>query len=331
MSAAWPWAAAIPFVALLVWLWRSRKIAAPRGVVAPAFSVIHGLPRSPRLALRLPVLAVLITLFIFTLTLAALRPQLLDTPPDKRDARNLVLALDISKSMTIQDFRGIHGERRARIDGVKSVIAQFVSARAGDRLSVVVFGSRAYVQVPLTFDHTLVRGMVEGLQVGTAGDGTAIGDGLGVSLKRLEGIPQEARAVILITDGVNNSGSLEPLQAARVAAQLGVKVYAIGIGSNGVVPAAVPDLLLGAWPQRGEFDEQTLKEIASLTGGSYFNASDLSGLSQVYATIDKLERSASEEPQPTVTEEQFVKFVPWALTLYTLLIALSRSVFRRVP
>ena len=330
MAFASPGALLVPLLLLSIHWLRRRPVtsAAPTGSLARFERVRPSL----RVRLRGPILGLLSAIFIVTLAAAAARPQRLTIITDEIEARNLVLALDLSRSMGADDFESGFGRGQVnRLEAVKLVVGEFLRARAGDRIGVVVFGSEAFVQAPLTRDHGVLEQLVRQLQLGLAGDGTAIGDGLGLALKRVEEVPAPAKAVVLLTDGVSNSGQVHPLAAAKVAADLGVRVYTIGIGSTAPVVIEGPGGPLARPPPRVEFDEATLEEIARRTGGKYLNARDLEGLREVYREIDRLERTSAAEPERQVVEELFPVWLAVAAISYLLWTILSRSLLRRVP
>ena len=318
----------LPFVLLFILITRKAlRPAAP----CPSGTLLRGLPRSIRQRLRPPVLGALGVIAIVCLSIAAARPQKVQILANQQDSRNIMLAIDVSPSMGAQDFAALFGSV-SRLRAVKEVVAQFIEGRRGDRLGLVVFGGGAFLQSPLTLDHTLVRQLVERLQVGMAGEGTAIGDGLGVALKRAETLPAKSASIILLTDGVSNAGSVNPLKAAKVAADLGIKIHAIGIGSKRAVTVMQPGNILSNLMQRQvEFDEDTLKEIARLTGGTYFNAEDVEGLKDVYAEIDRLERTQEEEESNLIAEELFIPFAALGLLAYVFYLLLAQSIFMRIP
>lgn len=278
---------------------------------------------SLRLLLRVPILVTLLALTIVCLTVAAARPQHLVVHEEQTDARNIMLAVDVSPSMQTSDMHaGIL--RISRMEAVKRVVAHFVRARPRDRVGLVVFAGRAYLQAPLTRDLTLVSQMVDALQVGVAGDGTAIGDGLGVALKGLREAPEGSRAIILVTDGANNSGQVNPQRAAKVAADLGIKIYTVGIGAAEALARVMPGVQL-------EYDEQTLREIAELTGGIYQSATDFAGLERVYQEISLLEESDATEPARREVRELYSGWVLAALLTFCLYLLLERTVFIKIP
>jgi Ca-activated chloride channel family protein len=219
------------------------------------------------------------------------------------------------------------------MEGVKTVVAEYVRSRRQDRIGLVVFGNTAYLQSPLTNDLSLVEKLVQQLQPRMAGDGTAIGDGLGLALKRLRGMEGSSKAIILMTDGVNTAGQVAPLKAAQIARELGIQIHTIGIGTGSTPIGGDPfGGVLGAPGQvMVDFDESTLKEIARLTNGVYFNAKSLESFKEIYHQIDRLSQTEQQQPvQPIIHE----LFAPWAtLGLITLLLSLGlqASLFRRIP
>lgn len=320
---AYPVVLLAPLLALLVYgLQRPTRAAA---VPFPSSDVLSALPRSWRVRLARPVLTTVAVVTVGALTLAAARPQRITVWEAPTEARSLVLALDISRSMATADFGGVFGHRHvSRLDAVKAVVRRFVGERSDERLGLVVFGNAAYVQAPLTRDYGVIAELVDRLQVGMAGDGTALGDGLGLAVKRVADLPAQSRAVVLVTDGVSNSGQVNPMKAAEVAAELGVKVYTIGIGG-----VATNDTL--ARPVTPEYDEATLREVARITSGTYLNAATVDGLEAVYAEIARLERAAATDPEVQVVEELFAPFLVAALIGYVAYVVLARTAFRRLP
>ncbi len=226
---------------------------------------------SLRLRLRTPVLLALELVAITTLTVAAARPQRVTIIEQPNLARNIMLVIDASNSMSGEDFPTKFGTT-SRMEGVKTVVAEYVRSRRGDRVGLVVFGNTSYLQSPLTNDTLLVEKLVEQLQPRMAGDGTAIGDGLGLALKRLRDVEARSKAIILMTDGVNTAGQVSPLKAAQIAKDLGIQIHTIGIGTGTVTLGQDPfgGLLGTTAGPKAEFDEATLKEIAKMTGGVYY-------------------------------------------------------------
>jgi Ca-activated chloride channel homolog len=328
MSIAYPLAFLFPLLIAILYLLNRGTTHA---VNYPSLSELVKISPSWRIRLRKPVLSLLSALFVVCLALAAARPQKVTTLQEDYKSRNIMLALDVSKSMGTQDFKS-RGGFVQRLEAVKAVLDEFIHARERDRIGLVVFGSSGFLQAPLTRDHNLVRQMIDRLEVGLAGDGTAIGDGLGLSIKRIADIPTGAKAIILLTDGVNNSGQVNPSKASLVAKDLGIKVHTVGIGTNATLASpGFGDLLMGARPMRAEFDEALLKEIANATGGVYFNASDIEGLTKVYEEIDKLEETESEEPERRIVDELFLNFAAGALFAYLAYLVFSQTIFLKTP
>ncbi len=205
---------------------------------------------------------------------------------------NLILAVDLSESMAALDFNK-GGTIINRLEAVKGVIRQFVANRTGDRIGLVVFGSHAYTQLPLTRDYNTIIDILDRVDIGAAGKSTAIGDAIGISLKRLEDIESKSNIIILLTDGRSNSGELSPDAAVEIAAQKKVKIYTIGVGTEGEAPfrVNVPGYGERYVYQRVDMDEETLKSIAKTTQGLYFRAEDTQELEKIYETIDALEKT----------------------------------------
>lgn len=221
------------------------------------------------------------------------RPQWGDRKTTRlTDGINIVLAIDSSQSMSALDFT-LDGKRVNRLEAVKAVVRDFVGKRTGDRIGVVVFGSAAYTQLPLTTDYGTILSTLDRLKIGAAGPNTAIGDAIGIAVKRLEDVKSKSNVVILLTDGQSNSGELSPQAATEAARALGVKIYTIGIGTRGEAPFVVNDPFWGRRVvyQRVDIDEDALRAIAKETGGTYFHAEGLKGLEKVYDTIDRLEKT----------------------------------------
>jgi Ca-activated chloride channel family protein len=322
------------FIAPLIYL--GLRLIARRGIqtslATPSASLLKSLPVSLRLRLRTPILLALELATITTLTVAAARPQRVTIIEQPNLARNIMLVIDASNSMSGEDFPTKFGAT-SRMEGVKTVVAEYVRSRRGDRVGLVVFGNTSYLQSPLTNDTLLVEKLVEQLQPRMAGDGTAIGDGLGLALKRLRDVEARSKAIILMTDGVNTAGQVSPLKAAQIAKDLGIQIHTIGIGTGTVTLSQDPfgGLLGVAAGPKAEFDEATLKEIAKMTGGVYFNATSLEGFKDVYRQIDELNQTETQQPQQPIIHELFT---PWACAAFISLCAsilLQSTVFRRIP
>lgn len=210
-----------------------------------------------------------------------------------QSGRDLMMAIDLSGSMAIEDMKKPDGKAESRFDLVMRVANEFLDTRKGDRVGLVLFGTKAYLQTPLTFDIPTVKKMLNDASIALPGPQTAIGDGIGLAVKKLMQYPSQSKALVLLTDGENNSGSLQPLQAAEIAKQNGIKVYTIGLGGGQMV-------MNTAFGQRlintsEDLDTDTLKQIATMTGGKFFRAQNSNDLQQVYAAIDKMEPVESDK------------------------------------
>ncbi len=221
------------------------------------------------------------------LVIAAARPQWWGEPIELPvSGRDLIMAVDLSGSMKYEDFR-IEGETVDRLTATKWVAAQFIKRRVGDRLGLILFGTQAYLQTPLTFDRETVQTLLFEAAIGLAGEKTAIGDAIGLAVKRLRQQKTENKVLILLTDGANTAGEVDPLKAADLAAAEGFKIYTIGIGADEMV---IRDFFGSRRVNpSAELDEKTLSAIAEKTGGRYFRARDTAELEKIYALLDELE------------------------------------------
>ena len=250
----------------------------------------------------------------------------------KTEGINIMLAVDVSGSMAALDFMQ-GADFINRLEAIKHVVTRFIAQRSGDRIGLVVFGSQAYTQIPLTRDYTSIESILKRVEIGAAGKETAIGDAIGIALKRLEDIPSKSNIVILLTDGRSNAGELQPLAATAVARQRGIKIYTIGVGTRGKVPFKVNHPVLGERYvyRRVSIDEATLKQIAAETGGLYFRAKDIEDLKQIYDHIDQLEKTKVEVKSFENNTDYYVHLLIPALLLIGLWIALTNTRFIRIP
>lgn len=264
-----------------------------------------------RLTLRL--LTLLSLLAWCLVVLAASRPQWLgDIISINISGRDLMIAVDLSDSMRAKDFE-INGVPVNRLNATKSVTTAFIENRRGDRLGLILFGSRAYLQAPLTFDTKIINQLLLEAAIGLAGERTAIGDAIGLALKRLDVRPQGTQVLILMTDGANTAGEVTPIKAAQLAAQRGLKIYTIGIGGDDVAQRSWFGLRS---PNRAaQLDEITLREIARLTGGRYFRAHDTQDLAEIYALLDELEPLDKDKQSFRPTSALFYWPLAFALVL----------------
>lgn len=247
--------------------------------------------------------------------------------PVEREGHNILLALDLSSSMQVGDM-SMDGKVASRLSVVKRAAKQFVNDRVGDKIGLILFGSAAYLQTPLTYDRQNVLMRIDDATVGLAGGTTSIGDALGLAVKRLQRVPKEGRIVILLTDGANNSGVLSPLKAAELAQSMGVKVYTIGLNSD-IDPESFGGMFLQV-NAAAELDEDTLKEIAKKTGGRYFRATDLNSLKGIYQTINQMEKVPDEQISVRPKHEYYPWFLALAVGLLIYWLALTAGVFNQL-
>jgi len=262
------------------------------------------------------------------LIIAMARPQRgLDESKVRTDAVDIVLLVDVSTSMRAEDLGGSFNHEN-RLDAAKHVIGRFVEERTDDRIGMVAFSALPYTVSPLTLDHGWLLRRMDDLKTGMLEDGTAIGDALASAINRLRDSEAKSKVVILLTDGVNNRGALSPENAAQAAEALGIKIYAVGAGSSGMVRIPVVDPFGGKRyaKQRSQIDEGTLKRISEATGGTYFRAQNFKQLQEVYDQIDDMEKTEIQVETYTRFEERFASFLIAGLILLGLeqLLTLSR-------
>ncbi|HEX7154295.1 MAG TPA: VWA domain-containing protein [Thermoanaerobaculia bacterium] len=311
-------------VALLVWD-RRRRVGAfsfsSLSLVAPTKVRLAGIP------------FFLETLALLLIVVALARPQRVTRlASSDRFGIDIVVALDASGSMAAEDFRP-----RNRFEVAKELIGNFIGRRQDDRIGIVTFGSRAATRVPITYDRRIAEAMLERADLGDHGNGTAIGHALATSVNRLRTSKTRSRVVILVTDGVNNSGSIDPIVAAQLAANSGIKVYTIGVGSEGPVPIPVKrqnpftgEIETVYQHVRGELDEKTLSRIAQLTGGDYFRATDAETMSAVLERINRLEKTRLTSPKHEQIDELYVWPLAAGLALFTLAMVAGETVWLKV-
>ena len=257
--------------------------------------------------LRIPVIILLV------IALARPRQKEVDVQTRSSEGIDIVLAIDVSASMLARDFTP------NRLEATKKVARTFVSDRPADRIGLVAYAGESYTLAPITTDHRILLNSLEELDYGLIQDGTAIGMGLATSVNRLRNGTGEGRVIILLTDGVNNTGTIDPITASELAAEFGLKIYTIGVGTNGKAPMPVSRDFSGNLVYRNlqvEIDEDLLRSIAKRTGGQYFRATDNASLANIYKEIDRLERKEVEELRYYTYTEWFRPFVLWAFALF---------------
>ena len=310
---------------LIVWYVLRRNTTSP----SIGYSDISGMEKvRPTLRQRLMHLP-----FIVRVLIAGLLIFILAQPQksfDKSDITvegiDILMALDISGSMLAEDFNP------NRLEASKEVAMQFIDGRPNDRIGLVIFSAEAFMQCPLTIDHKVLKTFFAEVKSGMITDGTAIGDGLGLSVAHIKKSKAISKVVILLTDGINNTGSLDPLTAAEIAKKFGIRVYTIGVGTMGKAPYPF-QTAFGIQYQNVDvqIDENLLKQVAEATGGKYFRATNKQKLEEIYQQIDKLEKSKIDVTKYNNRHDEYFIFVLIAAGLLLLEILLRYTVFKKIP
>jgi len=309
----------------IYWYWKRQN----RQIVElqiPTVKVFHSIPRSWRQRFR-HILFVFRLLAFILLTVALARPQSTSKGENvNTEGIDIVLATDISGSMLAEDFHP------NRIEAAKRVATEFIDGRPNDRIGLVIFSGESFTQCPLTLDHSVVKTLLSQVKSGMIEDGTAIGMGLATAISRLQESKAKSRVIILLTDGVNNMGSIDPLTAAGIAQTFGIRVYTIGVGAMGNAPYPV-QTPFGIQYQTipAEIDEALLQKIADQTGGKYFRATDNRTLKTIYEEIDRLEKTKIEVTQFQHHKEEFYGAAMFAGLFLLLEVSLSQTLFRKIP
>jgi len=329
LTLAWAWVLWLLPLPLLLRRWLAPATGAGRQALrVPWFATMH---EGAAAWLRRPLLAVIATLAWLLLLLAAARPlwvgEIENLPVTGRD---LLLAVDISGSMDTQDML-LEGRPVNRLAVVKKVAGEFIQRRRGDRVGLVLFGSRAYLQTPLTFDTETTAILLDESEIGLAGRETAIGDAIGLAVKRLREDAASERVLILLTDGANTSGEVQPMQATEFAAREGLRIYTVGVGADEMM---VKDFFGSRLVNpSADLDEDTLRAIANRTGGAYFRARDAKALAEIYELIDELEPVESDQEAVRPVDELF--YLPLAaaflLALAGVTLLLAPALRRELP
>ena len=305
---ATPWAFAATIPVLLWLLWRRRR--RPPALIHARAELLAAGPRrgrwSARIMLTLRILALVLTVTALARPRAGARAETI-----RGDGISILLALDLSSSMLAEDF-----QPKNRLEVAKETIKDFISGREVDEVGLVAFAGEALTQVPLTLDYPVLLAAVDNLQPHQLEDGTAIGTGLVTATNRLQGASGRSRVIVLLTDGENNRGTIDPRTAAQASAALGVRVYTIGVGSEGVAPVPVGRGVFGLRYENRpvRIDEALLEDIARQTGGRYFRARDAQALRRIYEQIDQLERA----PIRSTRYVRFTELYQWPLGLAAL-------------
>ena len=318
------WLLAVPALLLLHYIWmeiRGRKPHLRVSVSAPwtasgmtPLAVLRHLPFALRTA------ALVLTIVAVARPRSSSEVEKIDT-----EGIDIVLAMDVSTSMLARDFKP------DRISAAKDIAIEFIAQRPSDRMGIVVFAGESYTQCPLTTDRATLINLMKEVQTGLIEDGTAIGNGLATAVARMKDSDAKSRVVILLTDGVNNSGEVAPQTAAEIAKTYGIRVYTIGVGANGMAPyPVITPWGMDVQQMKVEIDEDLLQKIADTTGGRYFRATDNTKLSEIYSEINKMEKARTTIDSFPVYKELFGKYALAAL-ICLLLELLVRLAIRRMP
>lgn len=305
--------ALLPLPLIAFWVMPVKKEPKKAALIAPFYRLLVAQEATGTSSKKVLVMRAIALISWIFLVIAAAEPRMLGEPvqlPTK--GRNLMMAVDLSASMAAQDF-DFQGQIIDRLTATKLVAGNFIKQRKGDRLGLILFADEAYTQTPLTFDTNTVAQLLDEAVIGLAGKQTAIGDAIGLAVKKMEESEEQQKILILLTDGTNTAGSIDPMMAAKLAQKSGLKIYTIGIGSRSS---------RGLISNNNQIDEKSLRQIAKLTGGEYFRANNLQELNQIYQVLDQLE--------PINQDEQFfrpqVSLYFWPLLIGGLLLALYGAI-----
>jgi len=310
-----PWVLALLLFLPMWWVWRRRR--KPAAIVFSRVGILASGPRAGRAIAR--ALLIARNLVLVGLIIALARPRSAGRAEQSTtEGINIVIAFDISSSMLAEDF-----QPQNRLEVARERVKQFISQRGSDRIGVVAFSGEALTQVPLTTDYPVVMAAVDNLQPGQLEDGTAIGTAIATAANRLRDAPGSSKVMVLLTDGVNNRGSIDPRTAAQAAAAVGVKIYTIGVGTEGMAPVPVGRGVFGLRYENRpvEIDDALLTEVARRTGGRYFRARDGIALQRITEEIDRLERT----PVRTRIYTRYSELYRWPLSIALLALALELS------
>ena len=325
---AWLWLLALP--ALLAF--RLGRTGGAPAVVYSSTSILQGIGRL-RPARAGAFSGALLLLAGTCAVLALARPQLSNTLTEvEASGIDIMIALDVSRSMLTEDFT-IDNTRASRVDAIKEITQRFIDARPNDRIGMLAFAGRPYLVSPPTLDHAWLIDNLDRVKIGLVEDGTAIGSAIVSAANRLKNREAKSRIIVLLSDGDNNAGRVNPNTAAEAAKALGLKVYTIGVGTNGIAPVPMTDMF-GRTVYRNqqvEFDEQTLRQVATVAEGTFFRADSSQALEGIYAQIDKLEKSTVKVNKYREYRDLFRQFVGTGAACLGLYLALSQLLWRRLP
>ena len=313
----------VPMVGYYIW----RTMRGGATIQISSLDALKQAPRTIRYYLRHLPFVLRATAFAL-LVVALARPQDVERlAHTDTEGIDIMLSIDVSGSMLARDFKP------DRITAAKEVAGAFIANRYGDRIGLVAFAGEAFTQSPLTTDQGTLQTLLSRIRSGLIEDGTAIGNGLATAINRLRESDAKSKVIILLTDGVNNRGSITPMTAAEIAKAQGMRVYTIGVGTEGMAPYPALDMFgqMTFVQQKVEIDEKTLTTIAEMTGGRYFRATDKEKLKAIYDEINRMERSKVEVSEHVTYHELFVKWVLWALGVLLAEFLLSTLLLKRIP
>ncbi len=315
------------FIPIVLVILRRRKLLSRRPAIGAPMLYHMSFPLKSRSEFFLFSLKLLL---LVILAFALMRPQMGQGRSVIRGkVVDIMLVLDISGSMQAMDMG-----KQTRIAVAKAQAKRFVDARTSDRIGLILFAAKTFLQCPLTVDKEMLKSLIDMAEVGMIQDGTAIGSALAVAIKHMKDSKARSKVIVLITDGVNNAGKIDPITAAKMAKKLGIKVYTIGVGkTSGPVPFLINDPLLGKRIVMGqtELDEELLKKIAIITGGRYFRVFDEAGMREVFEEIDRLEKTDVRIERFFVYKELFPYLLAIGLGLVGMIVLLEDLVFLTVP
>jgi Ca-activated chloride channel family protein len=327
VSFAYPWVLYFLIIVplMILWYWFKGKQKQP-SITYSSLNIFRDIAFSWRERFRhIPV--ILRALAVALLIVALARPQNFSSGENiYTEGIDIAMVLDISGSMLAEDLKP------NRIEAAKNVIRDFIKGRTSDRIGLVIFARDSFTQCPLTIDYSVLLNLLSQVKMGMIEDGTAIGNAIANGVNRLKDSKSKSKIIILLTDGVNNSGEVDPVFAAQIAKTFGIRIYTIGVGTQGEAPYPVQTPFGTRYQMIPvEIDESVLKQIASITGGEYFRATDNRTLKDIYDKIDKLEKSRVEITSYTNAKELFYPWLGAGLLLLVLEVGLSKSIFRRLP
>jgi len=324
---AYPWVLYLLFIIpiMIAWyIYKGRKNQA--SITYSSFIVLDQIPKTFRERLRhLP--AVLRMLALAALIIALARPQDFSSGQNiTAEGIDIAIILDISGSMLAEDFKP------NRLEAAKKLTDQFIQSRISDRIGLVVFAREAFTQCPLTIDYAVLRNLLAEIKAGMLPDGTAIGNAIANGVNRLKDSDTESKVMILLTDGVNNAGEVDPVSAAEIAKTFGIRIYSIGVGTRGEAPFPVQTPFGTRYQMMPvEIDEPLMKKISETTGGKYFRATNNKALEEIYDTIDKMEKTKIEITSYRTARELYYGWLGGGLLLLFLEFGLLRTIFRKLP